>query len=40
VLAIVGFVVIRLREFRREAAAGPVTDASIERERMGRHRQR
>jgi membrane protein DedA with SNARE-associated domain len=37
VLAIVGFVVYRLRQFRREAAAGPVPDAP--HERAGRHRQ-
>jgi membrane protein DedA with SNARE-associated domain len=39
VVALAAFVLYRLREFRREAAAGPVTDASIERERIGRHRQ-
>jgi hypothetical protein len=38
VLAIVGFVLYRLRQFRREAAgAGPVPDPP--HERAGRHRQ-
>jgi len=38
VLAIVGFVILRLREFRREAAAGGVADDRSP-ERTGRHRQ-
>jgi membrane protein DedA with SNARE-associated domain len=40
VLAIVGFVLLRLREFRREAAAGrPVAGSPPPPERAGRHRQ-
>ena len=40
VVAIVGFVIIRVREFRREAAAGgPVAGSPTPPERAGRHRQ-
>jgi membrane protein DedA with SNARE-associated domain len=40
VLAIVGFVLVRLREFRRESAAGgSVAGSPTPPERAGRHRQ-
>jgi membrane protein DedA with SNARE-associated domain len=40
VIAIIGFVLLRLRQFRREAAAaGPVAGSPTRSERAGRHRQ-
>jgi energy-converting hydrogenase Eha subunit E len=39
VLAIVGFVILRVREFRREAVAGSVGSSPSSPERTGRHRQ-